>query len=192
MYGVSSVDANGGWLITDSLVEQRYGPYLKLRSLAYDGVEAHQVDAIGSGDYSYGMVAKDGLLFSSAYDWGYNIATGYWGRYVLKRFRQQQSTGKLEQLPDEVSDYGYYNRPTISNGCLLAASYYGMSAWKINADATLTKLGDNSWNWSSLSSRFIRDRVMISMDQTGVWMPAADYGVEWIPFNLPVTTSAAP
>lgn len=56
------------------------------------------------------MVTKDGLLFSSAYDWGYNITTGYYGRYVLKRFRQQQSTGKLEQLPDEVGSYGFYNR----------------------------------------------------------------------------------
>lgn len=189
VYGVSSVDANGAWLITDSLVEQRNGPYLKLRSLAYDGVEAHQVDAIGNGEYSYGMVTQDGLLFSSAYDWGYNIRTGYYGRYVLKRFRQQQSTGKLEQLPDEVSSYGYYNRPTISNGCLLAASYYGMSAWKINADATLTKLGENHWNgWSTLASRYIYERAVISADQTGVWMPACDYGVEWIPFTLPAPT----
>lgn len=191
VYGVSSVDTNGAWLITDSLVEQRYGPYLKLRSLAYDGVEAHQVDTVGNGEYSYGIVAKDGLLFSSAYDWGYNETGGYWSRYVLKRFRQQQSTGELEQLPDEVSNYGYYNRPTISNGCLLAASYYGLSTWKINADATLTKLGENHWTgWSTLASRYIYERAVISADQTGVWMPVCDYGVEWIPFTLPTTTSA--
>lgn len=184
VHGVSSVDADGAWLITDSLVEQRYGPYLKLRSLAYDGVEAHQVDVIGNGEYSYGIVAKDGLLFSSGYDWTYNEATGYWNRYVLKRFRQQQTTGMLEQLADEVSTYGYFTRPTISHGCLLSTAYYGLSAWKINADATLTKLGDRTWNgWSNLTSHYIYDRAVLSADQTGVWMPAADYGVEWLPFT---------
>lgn len=194
VHGVSSVDSNGAWLITDSLVTDRYGPYLHLRSLAYDGVEAHQVDAIGGGEYSYGIVAKDGLLFSSGYDYGYNDTTGYWGgRYVLKRFRQQQTTGKLEQLPDETSTYGYYIRPTISNGCLLSSGYYGLSAWKINADATLTKLGERRWNgWGTVTSRYIYERAVLSADQTGAWMPAADYGVEWQPFLSPAATGALP
>lgn len=184
VYGVSSVDANGAWLITDSLVTDRYGSYLKLCSLAYDGVEAHQVDAIGKGEYSYGMAAKDGLLFSSIYDYGYDDLTGYWGRYMLKRFRQQQTTGKLEQLADESVSSVYYSRPLIANGCLLFSSYYNVAAWKINADATLTKLGENQRKgWSTLSSSYLYDRAVISADQTGVWMPAADYGVEWIPFT---------
>ncbi|MBL9145060.1 MAG: beta-propeller domain-containing protein [Verrucomicrobiaceae bacterium] len=194
VYGVSSVDANGAWLITDSLVEQRYGPLLKLRSLAYDGVEAHQVDAIGNREYSYGMAAKDGLLFSSGYEYGYNDRTGYWGRYVLKRFRQQQTTGMLEQLADiSFNDGAYSTRPIFSNGCLLYSSYSSVSAWKINADATLTWLGENrSTSWGALRSSYIYDRFALSADLTGVWMPACDYGVEWLPFKLPATSSTAP
>ena len=203
LLSVASVDANGAWLMTNNSLTNQWGNGISIRSLAYDGVDAHQVDAIDTKDqnygsydsqgyysyhysYSYGVVAKDGLLFDSGYEYGYEYGYqggNYTGGYYLARYRQQQTTGKLEALGSEQSG-NYYSAPRISNGCLIASNYGGLSAWRINTDATLTKLGTTTWPyWSQLTSSYIMERAILSADLSGIWMPATDYGVEWLPFT---------
>ena len=182
LLSAASIDESGAWLITNSSLTHGFA----FRSLAYDGVNAHEVDAIDDPALRYSVnyrtVAKDGLLFATGYDSGFNSVTGNYGRPLTYRFRQQQTSGMLELLGSETND-AYYHIIHISNGCLIAGSYGSVTAWQINTDATLTKLGTRTWGWSPLYYSFLLDRAILSHDQSGLWIPVADYGVEWMPFK---------
>jgi hypothetical protein len=199
LLSAASVDDSGAWLITSDSLTNQYSYGLSLRSLAYDGVDAHEVDAITDGrqytgsydsqgnylyhyGYSYGVAAKEGLLFNVGYEYGYNSTRGYYGGYFLARYRQQQATGKLESLGSEITS-SYYGAPTIANDCLILSGNNRVSVSRINADATLTDLGFNTWGWNPLTNYYLYDRVVLSSDKSGLWMPATDYGVEWLPLS---------
>lgn len=190
LLSASSIDESGAWLITSSARANESGS-LAFHSLAYDGVNAHQVDAIDDSahrySYNYSTVAKDGLLFAPGYEYGYDSVTGYYtGRYVTRRYRQQQTSGKLELLGSEATS-DYYTSLHITGDCLISNSYQSLAAWRINADATLTPLGTSSRPWSSMYYAAIPERAILSSDQSGVWLPVTDYGVEWLPFKTAST-----
>gem|GEM_PF-2774764 len=190
LLSASSIDENGAWLITSSSLTTGSGSF-SFRSLAYDGVNAHEVDAINEStilySYSYHTAAKNGLLFASGYEYSYDSVTGYYNsRYVMRRYRQQQTSGKLELLGSEATG-DYYNSIQITGDCLISNSYNSLAAWRINADATLTPLGTSSRPWSSMYYAAIPERAILSSDQSGVWLPVTDYGVEWLPFKTAST-----
>ena len=192
LLSASSIDESGAWLIASSARANESGS-LAFHSLAYDGVNAHQVDAIDDSahrySYNYSTVAKDGLLFALGYEYGYDSVTGYYtGRYVTRRYRQQQTSGKLELLGSEATS-DYYTSLHITGDCLISNSYQSLAAWRINADATLTPLGTSSRPWSSMYYAAIPERAILSSDQSGVWLPVTDYGVEWLPFKTASTNT---
>ena len=195
LLSASSIDENGAWLITSATLTNGSGNFA-FRSLAYDGVNAHEVDAINEStnlySYSNNTAAKNGLLFASGYEYGYDSVTGYYNsRYVMRRYRQQQTSGKLELLGSEATG-DYYSSIHITGDCLISNSYQSLAAWRINVDATLTPLGTYQRLWSYLYYAAVPDRAIVSSDQSGVWLPVTDYGVEWLPFIKTASTGTLP
>ncbi|MDB6116591.1 MAG: hypothetical protein JWO08_372, partial [Verrucomicrobiaceae bacterium] len=160
LLGASSADEQGSWLLSS-------GP-ARLLSLAYDGVMVRRRDRL---DISYPLIggsdSRNGLLFSPTYD-------------GVQPFRQNQNTGKLEKLSAWVTG-PKTGTLRISGKALLVSSYQWLGVARINTNQTLTPLVTKSW--AGYSSELLSARAAIDPQGTGVWVPAAEYGLEWLGFS---------
>ncbi len=160
LLGASSADEQGSWLLSSRPD--------RLLSLAYDGVMVRRRDRLNiSNPLIDGSDSRNGLLFSPS-DNG------------VQPFRQNQNTGKLEKLTAWVTG-PKTDTLRISGKALIISGYQSLGVARINANQTLTPLVTKSW--AGYSSQLLSARAAIDPQGTGVWVPAAEYGLEWLGFS---------
>jgi len=174
LLGVSNVDANGAYLITD----RNAGWYAdggnkhRITSLAYDGVRAHEVDKLDMQDWAaqdstggtvyFALYPADGITQASVVGEGLNAWSGKF---------ESRGTWQLDQTAYSLKVVGNY---------LLASSWGDLEVAHIVPGNTLqprASLDLPLYMWFNV------ERSTIDAGATGLWLPAGDYGVNHFDFT---------
>lgn len=168
LLGASSADEQGAWLMC---VAQPYGSSYGygVLSLAYDGHLVRRKDKVQVFADTASSDSRNGSL--------------YLVDYGVQTYRQNQRTGRIEKLAlwQPKGFYQYISRVIINGQRLLAAGYQSLSVARIQSNHTLTTLGSKSW--SGYSTQVNAWAAALDPRGDGAWVPATEYGVEWMAFD---------
>ena len=111
-------------------------------------------------------------LFSLAFD-GVSVDVSlYW---------QNQKSGRLLNLGSGHVGSGMSASLQFVGKHLIAASWQSLAVARVNDDRTLTTLGTKQWDGYTCVLK--SSRAVLDPKGEGAWVPAADYGTEWLQFD---------
>lgn len=166
LLSISQADAQGAIILTNA--EHRGGSARLVQASGYDGLTAFELDTHEVAVSPWNPSTSDGshLYFARSGTTPGVIALGYdSGLAVLKELGTWTTTGMVSTL-------------NVVDGYLLASAYGTLETATIGADGGLTAgaVFDTPANlWLNV------DRAAVS--DMGLWIPANDYGVEFLPWQ---------
>ncbi|MDB6139192.1 MAG: hypothetical protein JWO94_2264, partial [Verrucomicrobiaceae bacterium] len=174
LVGASSADDQGAWILCAK--SETGGQASRLVSMAYDGLMVRHRDG-QSATFSPSVTdASNGLFLVPDTS--------------VKPYRQSQVTGKIEALSPWHTDM-CPALVRISGSAVLASASQWLGVARINASRTLSPLAAQSW--AGYSTQLLSDQAAVDPQGSGAWIPAAEYGLEWLGFaaNQPAIAANA-